>query len=76
MRIMSLAELGPILRQTRRDRGLTMEDVMFAANVSKTFVIDAEAGKPTCQFDRVLRVAQVVGVSLTAQAAPNLEDAE
>ncbi len=75
MRIHTLAELGPVLRNERKRRRLTLEDVMFAANVSKTFLIDVEAGKPTCQFDRVLRVASVIGVSLQYAVAPRDGDA-
>ncbi len=47
---------------------------MFAANVSKTFLIDVEAGKPTCQFDRVLRVANVVGIALEIVMVPDADE--
>lgn len=70
MHIETLADLGPLLRDERKRQRLTLEDVMFAASVSKTFLLDVEAGKPTCQFDRVLRVANVIGVSLESSITP------
>lgn len=67
MRIDSLAVLGPLLKAERKLRRLTLEDVMFAADVSKTFLLDVESGKPSCQFDKVVRVANVIGVALEAR---------
>lgn len=66
MVIESHADLGALLKAERKRRRFTLEDVMFAADVSKTFLLDVESGKPTCQFDKVLRVANVIGVSLEA----------
>lgn len=70
----SLKDLGALIRGVRKQRGLTQEDVMFAADVSKTFVVDVEAGKPSCQFDKVLRVAQVVGVKVAADGPGDVGD--
>jgi DNA-binding phage protein len=42
-----------------------MEDIMFATAVSKTFMVDVERGKPSCEFDKVMRVVEALGIRLS-----------
>jgi transcriptional regulator with XRE-family HTH domain len=75
MNIAKLQDLGTLIKSVRKQRRLTQDEVMFAADVSRTFLIDVESGKPSCEFDKVLRVANVVGISVEAQG-PHLPDVE
>ena len=54
--IHSVAELGAALRAERKALGLNQADLALAAGVGLRFVVELEAGKPTVQLMRVLRV--------------------
>jgi y4mF family transcriptional regulator len=61
------ADLGRLLRDARRARGLRLEDVALAAGVGIRFVSELERGKPTARLDGVLRVAAALGVTLSLE---------
>lgn len=58
------AQLGHIVRKTRKGLGLTQPQLALAAGVGVRFVVDLEAGKPTVRLENVLRVLQALGVTL------------
>lgn len=58
------ADVGTELRRVRLQRGMTIEDVAFAAGVNRRVVSELERGKPTVQFDIVLRIMTVLGLDL------------
>lgn len=62
--IRSVAELGVALRAERKALGLTQADLALAAGVGLRFVVELEAGKPTLQLMRVLRVIDALGGTL------------
>jgi HTH-type transcriptional regulator/antitoxin HipB len=62
--IHSVADLGAALRAKRKALGLTQADLALAAGVGLRFVVELEAGKPTVQLLRVLRVIDALGGTL------------
>ncbi len=60
----SAAELGAALRAERKALGLSQADLAMAAGVGLRFVVELEAGKPTVQLMRVLRVIAALGGTL------------
>jgi HTH-type transcriptional regulator/antitoxin HipB len=62
--IHSAAELGAALRAERKALGLSQADLALAAGVGLRFVVELEAGKPTVQLMRVLRVIAALGGTL------------
>ena len=62
--IHSVADLGAALRTERKALGLTQADLALAAGVGLRFVVELEAGKPTVQLMRVLRVIAALGGTL------------
>ena len=65
-RFSSAKELGKLVRQTRKEQGLTQLDVAGLAGLSNRFVIDLERGKETLQFQKVLDVLALLGLELSA----------
>ena len=63
--IQSVAELGRALRAVRRSSGVRIDDMAATAGVSKQFASDVELGKPTVQFDRVMKLLREMGISVT-----------
>ena len=58
------ADIGEIVRTTRKDAGLRQYELAGAAGVGLRFVVDLEAGKPTAQIGKVLQVLTALGCSL------------
>jgi len=59
-------ELGAALKSARIARGLRLEDLALAAGVGRRFLGELERGKPTVRLAETLRVAEALGVSITA----------
>jgi y4mF family transcriptional regulator len=68
MRITNARDLGLIVRQARQDRGQTQAALAVAAKVSRRWLSDLEAGKPTAEFGLVLRTLDTLGLGLDAFA--------
>jgi HTH-type transcriptional regulator / antitoxin HipB len=65
-RINTVALLGQIIRQTRKDQGLTQADIAGLANIGNRFIVDLENGKPTIQLQKTLDVLALLGLELIA----------
>ena len=55
---------GALIRSRRKDLKMRQIDLALATGVGRRFLIELEAGKPTCQLGRSLAVAQAVGLKL------------
>jgi y4mF family transcriptional regulator len=56
---------GSLIRSRRKALKMRQAELALAAGVGRRFVIDLEAGKPSCQLGRSLLVAEAVGLKLT-----------
>lgn len=65
------AEIGDIVRSTRRAAGLRQDELAGAAGVGLRFIVDLEAGKATAQIGKALQVLAALGcaIEITAPAA-------
>ncbi len=61
---MDTQAVGRHIREARKARGLRQEDVALASGVGLRFIHDLEHGKPSVELDRVLRVAEAVGLEM------------
>lgn len=64
IQINSIAELGLLVRATRRAHKLRLDDVAGSANVGPVFVGDVEHGKETIQMGRVLKLLDELGIKV------------
>ena len=64
------ADIGEIVRATRKDAGLRQYELAGAAGVGLRFVVDLEAGKPTAQLAKVLQVLAALGCSVEIAPPP------
>jgi len=64
---MTAEDIGAKVRESRKRQGLTQPSLAMVAGTGLRFIVDLEAGKPTCQIGKVLQVLTVLGlrVSLT-----------
>jgi HTH-type transcriptional regulator/antitoxin HipB len=74
MKIRSIADLAAFVRGCRKDLGLSQQELAHRAGVSRKWIYDFEAGKPTAQFGILLRVLDELGLALelvpTSDATP------
>jgi len=66
MRITNAEQYGKAIRETRKSLGLTQADVASACGTGIRFIVDLEHGKPTCELEKALRVAQMLGIAMEA----------
>ncbi len=79
---------GAMIRVRRKALKLRQDQLALATGVGRRFLIELEAGKPSCQLGRSLLVAEALGLtfadilgagghspSLPASGAPELPDA-
>jgi transcriptional regulator with XRE-family HTH domain len=63
--IISVADIGLLIRSTRRASGVRLDDLASTAGLSKQFVSDVEHGKPTVQLGLVLKLLAELGMPMT-----------
>jgi y4mF family transcriptional regulator len=56
---------GSMVRSRRKALNMRQDQLALVAGVGRRFVIDLEAGKPSCQLGRSLLVAEALGLKLT-----------
>ena len=55
---------GSLIRNRRKALKMRQDQLALATGVGRRFLIDLEAGKPSCQLGRSLLVAEALGLSL------------
>jgi len=55
---------GSLVRSRRKELKMRQSDLALASGVGRRFVIDLEAGKPSCQLGLSLAVADTLGLKL------------
>ncbi len=77
------AGFGALMRSRRKALNMRQDQLALASGVGRRFLIELEAGKPSCQLGRSLLVAQALGLRLgdllgiaqpTAASAPDLPE--
>ncbi|PLX95232.1 MAG: transcriptional regulator [Desulfuromonas sp.] len=67
MEILNAGDLGALIRQKRKEDGLTLHDAAALCGVSHVFLSALENGKESVQLNKVLQVAACLGIELHAQ---------
>lgn len=66
MKISCAIDIGRIIKQKRKDDGLTLEDAAGLCGVSYAFLSALENGKETVRLNKVLQVIKCLGIELDA----------
>lgn len=62
----STAEIGSLVRETRKAQGISQEQLAGVANTGIRFISDLENGKPTIQLEKTIRVLEALGLGVYA----------
>jgi y4mF family transcriptional regulator len=57
---------GDMVRANRRKAGLTQAELALLAGTGLRFIIELEAGKPSCRLGLALRVGRTLGIEVTS----------
>jgi HTH-type transcriptional regulator/antitoxin HipB len=74
MLIRSYKDIGALIRFKRKEQGLNQKTLAQKVGVSRQWLIEVEKGKPRAEVGLVLRVLDVLGVSLTTAGSAGTED--
>jgi HTH-type transcriptional regulator / antitoxin HipB len=69
MRVRTSRELGALLKEARRKRGMTQQELAKAAGVERSWLTRLEAGRENPTFAKLLAVLDAVGVVLDLQSS-------
>lgn len=58
---MDTKTIGKLIRQSRKEQGLTQAKAAAYMNVGTRFLSDLENGKPTAQLEKALQVLNAIG---------------
>ncbi len=64
MKITNAIDFGKCIRATRKKTRLTQADLAAASGIGDRFVRELEKGKPTCQLEKALLVASMLGIKI------------
>ena len=56
---------GSLIRSRRKALNMRQDELALATGVGRRFLIELEAGKPSCQLGRSLLVADALGLRVT-----------
>ena len=66
IRLSSAAEWGKLVRATRKEQGISQEQLAGVAYVGVRFISDLENGKKTLQLDKAILVLEALGLGAYA----------
>ena len=64
MRVSTTIEFGNIIRDTRKRSKLTQSQLAAASGTGERFIRELEKGKSTCQWEKALLIAQMLGIKI------------
>ena len=57
-------DFGDAVRKARKQHGWTQVDLALRAGTGERFIVELEAGKPSCQLDKALLVARTLNMQI------------
>ncbi len=67
---MDIKELGDLIRNTRKQQGLTQQELAGICGVGVRFVRELEHGKQSCHMGKALWVIKMLGIQVTINGIP------
>jgi y4mF family transcriptional regulator len=74
IKISKAEDFGELIRKVRRQQKLKQVDLATASGTGERFIVDLEKGKPTCELEKSLHVARMLGIKIEASLPPGVLD--
>ena len=71
MLIRDAQDFGTLIREARKADNVTQKELAAACGTGIRFIRDLENGKPTCELEKALLVASMLGIRLEAHSSLN-----
>lgn len=68
---MKINEIAKLVRYCRKQSGLSQKDLALHAGIGKTVIYDIEKGKETVQLNTLLKVLDVLNISIKLETSLN-----
>lgn len=65
--VRTTAQLGPIVRERRKQLALNQLDIAGLGNTGNRFIVELEAGKPTLQLQKTLDILDLLGLEVVVR---------
>ncbi len=62
--LQSITDLGQNIRETRKNQGMTQEQLAAACGLGIRFIRELESGKESCHIGKALLVVNMLGLKL------------
>jgi len=69
MKIINASDFGIMIHDARKKSKLTQAQLAAASGTGERFIRELEKGKPTCQLDKALLIAAMLGIRIEAFVA-------
>ncbi len=73
---MDAIDFGRLVRARRKAKRLSQRDLAAAIDTGERFIVDLEAGKPTCQLGKALSVAHALGIVMADVSQHQLQPSD
>ncbi|MBK8191224.1 MAG: helix-turn-helix transcriptional regulator [Vampirovibrionales bacterium] len=67
MPIQNARDFGQLIRETRKASQVTQKELAAACGVGVRFIRELEKGKPTCELEKALLAAAMLGLTLNVR---------
>lgn len=74
MQLIIAADFGKLIYQARRNAKLTQAQLAAASNIGERFIRELEKGKSTCQLEKALLIARMLGIKFNAELPPSIDE--
>jgi len=71
--VMTARTFGDLIRTVRKEENLTQAQLAAACGVGERFIRELEKGKPSCQLEKALLVAAMLGIKIYAKPPASSE---
>ena len=72
--IQTAKEFGEVIRKTRKTLGINQTTLAGLSGAGIRFVSELERGKPTCELEKALQIATMLGIHVTATPPEQEQD--
>lgn len=72
----SPADIGKLIRNTRKQLGVTQKALALTSGTGLRFIIELEKGKQTCEIGKVLTVLQTLGIKISLSPPAAMEGSD
>ncbi len=71
MSLLTSSQIGTLIQGSRKQRGLTQQDLAELVGVGRQWISDVENGKPRAELELVLKTLRALGIELNVKESPS-----